>query len=315
MKILSMLIAIVGLLFNGNLHAENFPTQTVKIYTAMPVGSGPDVVIRKIAQQLSADWNVPVVVDAKPGGNGLVAINAMLNDNTKNHSFVFLGNDNYVLYPVLSNKKELIDQLTPVRGIMTTDLFLATNVNVSDLAAFRNQLQSSPIHYGSWGVGSAPHTSTLALLEHLNLPGTHIPYKDYNQWFPDLLTGRLTFSFVSPGSSSKYEAAKKIKYLATTSSTRNPKYPDVPTTREAFGISIVSGAWSAIFVDQSTPPDTIEFIGKSVFRALHTKEVNDVITNLDFAIMNVNSDQAKAKIDSEQKQLSQTIKKYKISIN
>ena len=70
-----LLAAVLSVLTLGTAHAA-FPDRPVKIITSLPVGSGPDVITRKVAEQLSIKWKQPVVIENKPGGNGIVALEA-----------------------------------------------------------------------------------------------------------------------------------------------------------------------------------------------------------------------------------------------
>ena len=79
MKFKSLLFALLAttvLLAN----ADTFPQHTVKIVTNLPVGSSPDGITRKVADVLSAKWHVPVVVENRPGANGVVGLEAYLKE-------------------------------------------------------------------------------------------------------------------------------------------------------------------------------------------------------------------------------------------
>ncbi len=71
-------------------HAQDFPTKPVRILTPFPVGSGPEGVLRLVADKLSRTWGKPVVVENKPGGNGFIAIDTFKRGATDGHDLIQL---------------------------------------------------------------------------------------------------------------------------------------------------------------------------------------------------------------------------------
>ena len=84
--------------------AQAFPTKPVRIITPFPVGSGPEGVLRLVADKLSRAWGQPVIVENKPGGNGFIAIDAFKRGATDGHDLIQLDNVHLSAYPHLFKK-------------------------------------------------------------------------------------------------------------------------------------------------------------------------------------------------------------------
>jgi len=84
--------------------AQEFPTKPVKIITPFPVGSGPEGVVRLVADKLSKKWGKPVLVENRPGGNGFIAIDAIKKAANDGHELIQLDNVHLSAYPHLFKK-------------------------------------------------------------------------------------------------------------------------------------------------------------------------------------------------------------------
>ena len=84
--------------------AQDFPTKPVRILTPFPVGSGPEGLLRLVADKLSRTWGKPVVVENKPGGNGFIAIDTFKRGVTDGHDLIQLDGVHLSAYPHLFKK-------------------------------------------------------------------------------------------------------------------------------------------------------------------------------------------------------------------
>src|SRR5215210_5089849 len=81
--------------------AQSFPSKPVRIMSVFATGLSPDTYLRVLADKLSNAWGQPVIVDARPGGNGVVAINALKKASPDGHELLLLGNVHLTMNPVL----------------------------------------------------------------------------------------------------------------------------------------------------------------------------------------------------------------------
>src|SRR5688500_16929527 len=93
--------AVVLMLIAAGAAAQEFPTKQVRLISPFPSGSGPDVMSRLLADKLSRYWNQTVIVEARPGGNGVIAIEAMKSGAKDGHDLVVVDNGHVTINPSL----------------------------------------------------------------------------------------------------------------------------------------------------------------------------------------------------------------------
>ena len=247
MKTIFKFFLITILLCAGLSHANN----KITIVTPLGVGSAPDRLLRVFAESLSKKRGVPVVVDNKPGGGGIIALE-YYQRQPADGSFIYMaGGENVIQSPILYQRENLSANLAVVAPFITAPLVLFTSsANKSD---FTDGLKKNPT-FGSWAIGSTGHVCSIELSSFLQVPSTHIPYKEFGQWLADIANENVFFGFGSIGSTIGFERSNRIKYLAVTSKQRLPWFPSLPTVKEKFGVDLeIYQNWVAFFVPNSVP--------------------------------------------------------------
>src|SRR5579862_7656606 len=100
-RLLTLAALLAALLGGDCALAQDFPTRAVRITSPYPSGSGPDIMTRLIGDQLNSQWKQPVVIEAKPGGDGVVAINAVKSRPRDGYELLLLGNGHLTINPNL----------------------------------------------------------------------------------------------------------------------------------------------------------------------------------------------------------------------
>lgn len=243
MKLLQTLMLWMGLML-GNL-AQAFPTQPVKIITNLPAGSAPDIFARKLSGLLESHWKVPVLVENRPGGAGLVALHYFLRTPNDGHHIFFGDFGFWITMPLLYDKEHLFQQMRPLTVAYNSPWIIVAPPSVKNLADLRQKLRDNP-KFGSWGVGSGGHVCGQELSALLKIPTTHVPYKEFGTWFTDTSNGLMSFGCTSVGSSESWIISGKLNYIATAANQRLSSFPNVPTLKELTGHHFESGeAWLA----------------------------------------------------------------------
>jgi len=281
-----------------------------KIISSFPVGSGPDTLSRKIADELTKELGMPVIIDNRPGGNGVLALNQALKEDPNSY-ILYSGNDNMIQYPALTDRG-LVDRFRGLRQAMWSELMLATGPGITDL---QQLAAGGTVNYGSWGMGSAAHMLGLEFSRGLNLRDpVHAPYRDYGAWFSDVSNGVLTFSFVTIASTQALERAGKLRYHAVVGSQRNSRYPNVPTLQELTGQTAHAIGWAGFFVHQSLDPKKEQDLKRSLDRVYRTPAVVDSLRNLDYNAKDMSINEFRSLIQQEQTKFTAFVRANNISI-
>ena len=268
---------------------QGFPSKVVKITAPYSAGAAPAVFTRVVADKLAKAWGKPVVVDAKPGGSGFIAIEAVKNAAPDGHELLVVSNAHVAINPALYKKLPYDPEkdFVPVAMFYRTPFFLIVSTsgpyaNVPALIAAA-KAQPGTVSYGSSYVGSPSH---LGSAEFEFLTGTkmiHVPFKDQSQMYVGIANGDLGWAFSTLGSALPLMQAGRIKPLAIAARQRSKALPDVPTMAEAGGPpGLEVDAWLAVMAPRGTPPEIVRRINADVIKALADPEVQQQLQQFGF---------------------------------
>ena len=292
----------------------NFPSREVKIVTSLPAGSGPDSLLRKIAQQLSVKWKVPVVIENKPGGSGSIGLQHYNKEPASGHTLYLADNGVILSYPVLFNDQEIIKNIKPVAPVTQAYMMVIGSPQIKNFQELETAIRKKPM-FGSWGVGSSGHLSGLELGDNLGIKATHVPYKEYHQWYTDTSNQELSFGFSTIASSTALEQAGKLKYFAYSGPTRHPNFPNVPTLREASNLRISLTAWIAFYVNKNVPQEIVSILHRDLSAAVVDTEVALQMSKMNYTQWTVSIAEFEQIVSNESKAYRQIANKYNIKEN
>jgi tripartite-type tricarboxylate transporter receptor subunit TctC len=215
--------------------AQSWPQRPVRFIIPFGPGAGADIGARLIQEKLSARWGKPVVIDNRPGGDSIIAIQAMLSAND-DHTFLWGPSGNFIVHPYLYQKLSYNpDDLLPIASFSATVLSVGvpTSLGVSDLADFVKHARAET---GKLNSAAVPGITELAFdyfAVKAGLTFTKVPYRDIVQAVNDLAEGRLQVYSSSYAIQRPQREAGRIKVLAQMGGKRAPSLPDIPTAAEA----------------------------------------------------------------------------------
>lgn len=257
--------------------AISVQAQTIKIVSNLPAGSAPDTVTRRLAEVISAKWNTPIVVDNRPGAAGAVALEHYLNEPADGNTILMLDGGAWSTMPILYNKEDRFARLQTLAPLYSNEWVVIANSRIKSLDDLRSAIKTRPF-YGSWGIGSAGHFCGIEVARVLGVTATHVPYKEYGQWFADVVNGELAYSCSSIGSTEQYRNSGKLNWLALTARERDAGFPDVPTTRELLGPEFqMNSAFITFFVHDAAPSARVRSVRAEIARALQTPEMREAL--------------------------------------
>jgi tripartite-type tricarboxylate transporter receptor subunit TctC len=216
--------------------AQTFPQKTVRFILPFGPGSGVDITSRLIGDKLSTKWGRPVIVENRPGGDGMVSINTFLTAKD-DHTLLVVPASTYTAHPYTREKLTYDSErdLVPIVNMTTIVIALGvpTSLNVGSLKAFVELARAKP---NTLAVAAAAGNSDLILSSFIktqNLPVTRVPYRDIQQAPNDLSEARIHLLMSSYATMRPLMQAGKIKILAVTSRQRVGIASDIPTVAEA----------------------------------------------------------------------------------
>jgi tripartite-type tricarboxylate transporter receptor subunit TctC len=216
--------------------AQTYPQRAVKFILPFGPAAGVDITARLLGEKLAARWGKPVVVENRPGGDGLVAITAFTSAND-DHTLLFVPASTFTAHPYAHEKLpyDAERDLLPITSVTTIVIALSAPVslNVKTLGEFIALARAKP---DTLNVSAAAGNSDLILSSFIktqNLPVARVPYRDIQQAPSDLAEARIHLLMSSYATMLPLVQAGKLKVLAVTSRKRVAIAADIPTVAEA----------------------------------------------------------------------------------
>lgn len=260
--------------------AAGFPDRPVTIVVPFPPAGPPDLLARAIGEHLSKAWGQPVLVENKPGANGVVATQFVANAQADGYT-ILVGSVathamNRALRPDLP-----FDTLTafePVTQLGFTPMLITAHpsTGITTIAQLVEKAKAEPesITYASVGQGSAAHLAAELFQAAAGIRLVHVPYDGIAQASLDLISGQVDLGFSNVVNMLPYVKDGKSNALAVTDTTRAAILPDVPTLAEAYpGIDV--RLWWGIFTPAGTPSDVVDKLSAEINVALKDKALID----------------------------------------
>jgi len=270
-----LFIAAIALAANlnipGSASAQTYPQRTVKFILPFGPASGTDITARLVADRLAARWGKAAVIENRPGGDGLVAINAFIAAND-DHTLLWVPVGTFAVHPYDKDKLpyEAERDLLPVANV--TSLFLAattsTALNVNSMRELVELVRANPGKF-NWAAANGNADFLMSgFLKSNGLQMAKVPYRDILQAPNDLAENRIQLLSSSLAIVTPLMQAGKVKVLAVTGRRRAPSAPEVPTVAEAGFPALVMESIGGIFGPRGMPLATREQIAADVRAAV-----------------------------------------------
>lgn len=267
--------------------AQDWPTRPIKLIVPFPTGGGTNAVARLLGDQLTKSLGQPVIVDNRPGGNGIIGALATVRAEPDGYTFMFATGSvlTGVMLTVKSLPYDTLRDLQPITLVGNGPYLLVANPafppnTLAEMIAYA-KAHPTEVNYASPG-GS---TVNFFLAEILNLSAgiktTHIPYKGSSALITDLLGGHVQYTLDTPGSTLALIRDNKLKVLAVLANERLSKLPNVPTMVELGYPNVVGGSWYGLVAPVKTPKAIITRMHAAVVAALKTPELRKAFEERD----------------------------------
>ena len=216
--------------------AQIYPTRTVRFIVPFGAASGTDIAARLFADRLAARWGKPVLVENRPGGDGLVAIAAFAAAND-DHTLLFAPAGTFTVHPYEHEKLpyDVERDLLPIASVSTIILAVSTSaaLKVETLGELVDLARAQPGKLNAAAANGNADFLLFGFLKSTGLQMAKVPYRDILQAPNDLAEGRIQVLMTSFAVVQPQMQTGRVKVLAVTSRERAPGAPEVATVREA----------------------------------------------------------------------------------
>lgn len=272
------------LLVTGAWAQADYPNKAIRLVITHAAGGLPDTVARLFAQRLTQKLGQSVLVDNKPGANGLLAAQALSGSPADGYTFLVTDGSMFSINPRLYKtlnydpNKDII----PVSLLARAPMFLAvqSSLGVNTLQELIALAKSKPgvLNYGSSGIGSTHHLCHETMNNALGLDIRHVPFRGTAQSIPALVGGQVQLVFSAMPSLAGFVKSGQLKLLAVNSAQRSPLAPNLPAVGEivpGFDFSPTIG----LFADKNMPSAIVNRISTEMALVAKMPEMITVMNN------------------------------------
>ena len=260
--------------------AQSYPSHPVRIIVGFAAGSGPDVLARTVAADLTVQFGQQFFVENRPGANGTIGTQVVVSAEPDGHTLLF-SSSSIAPTPFVYKRLayDLTRDLAPVATVGILDGYLmlvnpATPVRTA--GEFIDYAKRNRLLYGSPGVGNILHLVTELFRIKAGIALEHIPYKGASEVSTALLGGSIQLMFVTPPSVLALVKAGQLRAIAYTGAKPFAELPDIPLIRETLPGFSVPGSWGMFYAPAKTPGAIVDRLNAAVQHALQVPAVANV---------------------------------------
>jgi tripartite-type tricarboxylate transporter receptor subunit TctC len=252
------------------LHAQDFPTRPIKLVVPQGPGSGADVVSRLLADSMTKQLGQPVVVDNRPGANGLIASQMVAKEPPDGYTLlqtsVSLVSFNKYLYK--NQPVDAIRDFTFVAPLADASFVLvaskASGIRSWDELVKTGRANPDKLTFGSAGAGNSTHLYTEMIARRAGFKARHIPYKGSAPALMSIVAGETDFMVVPTVVAFTQVEAGKVTALAQSGDARSAQLPNVPLLKEVAPDVPPLPGWYAIVGPAKMDPRIVEKLSSAI---------------------------------------------------
>ncbi|MBO9647718.1 MAG: tripartite tricarboxylate transporter substrate binding protein [Variovorax sp.] len=243
--------------------SADWPSRPIKIVVPAPAGGPYDRTIRPIAQRMAQTLKQPVVIDNRPSAGNVVGTQVGASAPPDGYTLTMTGMLNTIAQSMYDNLSfDIVKDFEHIGVIGEGAQWLVVrgDAGIASLQDLVQQAKKEPgkINYASSGAGSTGHLVMEQLQRAAQIQLTHVPYKGAAPALQDVLAGVVSVIVVPPTSVTPMVQSGKLKVLATSSATRAPSAPDLPTFAELGYKQLTVTAWVGLSAPKGTPKPIID---------------------------------------------------------
>jgi tripartite-type tricarboxylate transporter receptor subunit TctC len=280
-----VLAALALAMFCAGAYAQ-YPSKPIRLVVPFPAGGAAELGARIFAQPLGQVLGQPVIVEARPGGDGVIAADAVMKAAPDGYTLLYATNTAFNWVPATRKAPpyDPVADFAPVSliGYFGFFLFTHTSVPATSVAELLAYARANPgkLNAGTGNSTSQLLTAQLAAFEKLDI--VQVPYKGDAPLTVDLLGGRVQMAFATPGSAAPQVKEGKLRALAAMFPNRSPLLPEVPTAAEAGLGKLSITPWGGVFGPARMPKEVADRLAREIAIVLQRPEVREAFGKIAF---------------------------------
>jgi len=267
-----LLLAAIGAIASGAAAAQGYPSRPVRIILPQAAGGAVDVALRPIAQKLTETWGQQVIVDNRPGANGIIGIEAIAKSKPDGYTLGAAFTSSLTINPHVykSLPYDTFRDFVPVTQVVTNTITLVIHpylpVRTAKELVALGRSRPGDLYYASAGVGNMTHLAAELMRIETGLKMVHVPYKGDTPAVTDLIGGQVALIFATAPSVTGHIKTGRLRLLATCGEKRAIAFPDTPTMIESGFPKVVVTGWWGLIAPAGMPQDMVQKVSRDTAR-------------------------------------------------
>jgi len=282
----ALLLGCAALPLAAHAQPGAYPLKSIRFVVPYPPGGASDVTARILGARLGEVWQQPVIIDNRPGANGIVALDLVARSAPDGYTILMANVGPNAINPGVYAKLPYDAEKSFAPVVLTTIVpqVIVANpaLGLKSLADMVVAAKAKPgqMKYGNGGNGSANHLAMELFRSMAGIDIIAIPYKGDGPALADVMGGNIDFALPTVLAAIANVKGGRLRALAVTTKARVPSLPDVPTVAEQGFAGYESVSWGGVMAPAGTPRSVIDRLNAEINRALKVPEIAEKLQAL-----------------------------------
>jgi tripartite-type tricarboxylate transporter receptor subunit TctC len=297
-----------------------YPEKSIRIIVGFTPGGTADSIARLLASNMSARLGQNMVVENKPGANGVLATEFVQRAAPDGYT-IFFTSIGHAVNPSLYKdaKYDPVKDFSPIGQVLSAPNVLVVPGtspfnSVKDLISFA-KANPNKLDFASSGGGASVHLSGELFKQIAGIEMTHVPYKGTGSLLPDLISGTVSMSFPNLPSAMPFIQNGKLKALGVTTAKRSAAAPQISTIAEAGVAGYDMSTWYGLIGPANMPPEVIKRLNLELRNVLQDPQVRSKMLSQGVDPVISTPEAFATFIQEETKTWAALLKKIKVDVN
>lgn len=312
---LSTALAVAVLPSQAQAPVGNYPDRPVRVIVPFAPGNTLDNALRQLSEEFKKNTGQQIIVDNKPGGAGIIAVQALLQAPPDGYTLLLSNTSMLTINPYTFSKLpyDTEKSFKHVTGFLGASLVLAVNAakvpanNLPDFIAWA-KTQPQGVSYASFTAGNSSHFAGVIMNQRSGLNMVHVPFNGTPPAVTNLVGGQVDAGFLPLLAVKQHVESGKLKVLAVSSPTRSPLMPQVPTFKEQGLPDMTIYIWSGISAPAATPDALVQRIQSHFAKALKSQVIIEKWKDVAFEPLPFTSDEFVSFIREDARRWSEAVR-------
>jgi tripartite-type tricarboxylate transporter receptor subunit TctC len=273
-------LAVALLWWSFACSAQDYPAKPILFLMPLQAGSAVDVMVRIVAEKMSAGLGRQVLVENQPGAAGMIGAERVKRAAPDGYTIGVLNDSILTMIPnVRPVPYDPVKDFVPIGVVAGITWVLVANndlpvKSVGDLVSYA-KARPGKLDYSSGGVGSPQHVAMEAFKAQTGVYMVHIPYRGATAAAVDVISNQVQVHFSAVSIVQPYITSGRVRALGVPSAKRSPLLPNVPTMAEAGLPGFEWQTWASLVAPVGTPKPIIDRLNAELVKAVNSPDVRE----------------------------------------